>query len=387
MKQLFYILPLLVLFSCGKADRVRIYGEIEEGQGKKIYLDKLEVNGSRAMDSVKIGKAGRFSFSLKVPEPAFYNLRIDHRNFITLLTEPGENIGIEARASSLPGTYRVTGSDGSELLKKLNDRLEVTRGQIISLIDELDALEDDAGSEDELARINEELGEIIKAQRNFSIAFILENRESLAAITALYQQTDEENYVLNRVRDIQYLKIVSESLMKKYPNSPHVKALATDAENQLMRYELHRLSAMAEERGEVVTTYSDIAMPGIDGDTIRLYSLQEKYILLFFGSSLNQASVQLSQELLPVYKAYHNKGFEIYQVSVERDRDEWVRSIKFHELPWVHVAETGQGRFLAAQLYNVQEIPSTYLINRDIGVIERNVTAAGLRQRLSRALD
>jgi hypothetical protein len=73
--------------------------------------------------------------------------------------------------------------------------------------------------------------------------------ESLAAITALYQQLDDANYVLNRTRDIQYLKIVAESLNKKYPNSPHVKALAADAENQERNYEIYRLSAMAEQRG------------------------------------------------------------------------------------------------------------------------------------------
>ncbi len=380
-------LTLIILSSCGDSSKVRLSGKIDAGEGKVLYFDKLQVEGSRLLDSVLLKSNGNFSFSTTAAEPSFYRLRLTDNNFITLLAGPGEDITVNAGASNLPGTYTVEGSEGSELLKKLNDRLMVTRKQMEPLIDEIIALEDGPGYEEEEARINRELEEIIKDQRDFSIAFILENMESMAAITALYQVIDDQNYVLNRTRDIQFLKIVSEALVKKYPQSPHVRALASDAENQERRYELHRLSALAEQRGDVITTYPDIAMPGRDGDTIRLRLLPQKYKLVLFGSSLNPESVQLSHQLIPVYNAYKNKGFEIFQVSVERSREEWLRSIEFSELPWIHVAELGEGSFSAAQNYNVQQIPANYLINHEVGVVARNLSPAELRRRLSRALD
>ncbi len=380
------LLPFVLFFSCGESSRVRIGGKIDEGAGKTLYFEKLEVAGPAVLDSASIRSSGRFSFSSSISEPAFYRLRLENRNFITLLAEPGERITVEAQAANLAGTYSVEGSEGSELLKKLNDRLASTKKQMEPLIREIIELEEGPGFEKEEARINRELDEIIKAQRNFSIAFILDNMESLAAITALYQQLDDENYVLDQTRDIQYLKIVAESLNKKYPGSPHVRALVRDAENQERQYELYRLTAMAEQRGDLVTTYPDIALPGTDGDTIRLHSLSEKYILVLFGSSLNSASVQFSHQLLPVYRAYRDKDFQIYQVSIERDRDEWLRSIKFLELPWINVAELGEDTG-AAGVYNVQQIPANFLINRDAGIIARNLSAAELRRRLARVLD
>lgn len=380
-------LSFIVLSSCDDSSKVRLSGNIDAGEDRVLYFDKLQVEGSRILDSVLLRRKGNFSFSTTTTEPAFYRLRLTDNNFITLLAGPGENITVNAAASNLPGTYTVEGSEGSELLKKLNDRLMITRKQMEPLIEEIMDLEDGPGYEEEEARINRELEEIIKAQRDFSIAFILENMESMASITALYQMIDDQNYVLNQTRDIQFLKIVSEALVKKYPQSPHVRSLASDAENQERRYELNRLSALAEQRGDVITTYPDIAMPGRDGDTIRLRTLPQKYKLVLFGSSLNPASVQLSHELIPVYNAYRNKGFEIFQVSVERSREEWLRSIEFSELPWVHVAELGEGNFRAAQNYNVQQIPANYLINHDVGVVARNLSPAELRRRLSRALD
>jgi hypothetical protein len=386
MKQILYVFIFSLIAGCGQADKVRFSGELEGGKGKTLYFEKLEVESPIVIDSVTIKRNNRFSFSSKTSLPAFFRLRIDDNNFITLLAEPGERIEIKATASNLPESYSVSGSPGSELVKKLNDRLILTKRQMAPLFTEIRNMDDETFAREE-PRINEEVEEILKSQRDFSIAFIISNMESLAAITALYQQIDEHSYVLNRTRDIQYLKIVAESLKNKYPSSPHVRALAADAENQVRQYEMFRFSAIAEEQGTIVTTYPDIAMPGINGDTIRLHSIQERYVLLLFGSSLNSASVQFSHELLPVYNAYHKKGFNIYHVSVERDREEWIRSIEFSELPWVHVAELGEGTFTAAAAYNIQQIPSNYLISRDAGIVARNISSSELRRRLARALD
>jgi hypothetical protein len=386
MKNLIYILPLLVVFACGESDKVRIKGIIENGAGRTLYLDKLEVAGPRAIDSVRIRSGNRFSFSSKITGPSFFRIRFDNSNFITLLGEPQETIIIEAAASSLPGTYRVSGSEGSELLKKLDDRLILTKKEMEPLIDEIMSMDDETFDK-EIERINGELEEIIRVQRNFSIAFILDNIESMSAITALYQQIDDQNYVLNRTRDIQYMKIVAESLRKKYPASPHVIALSADAENQERQYEIRRFSAMAEVSGASVNTFPDISMPDISGDTISLYSVKERYILLLFGSSQNPSSVRFSQELIPIFNAYHKKGFQIFQISLERNSQDWLKSVEFSELPWINVAEFEGGRFSAARDYNVQQLPANYLINRDAGVVAKNISVPDLRRRLSRAFD
>lgn len=382
-----FTLPFLVLLACGDTGKFHIDGEIEHGTGRTIYLDKLEITGPSVLDSAKIGPNERFSFSGRISEPSFYRLRLEDNNFITLLTESGEKVNVKAEASNLPETYQVSGSESSVMLKKLNDRLASTQSQMAPLIREIIALEEGQASNEEETRINKELEEIINAQRNFSIAFILENIESLAAITALYQQLDDENYVLGRTRDIQFLKIVAESLDKIYPQSPHVRALVNDAANQERGYELFKLSVMAEQSGNVVTTYPDIAMPGKDGDTIRLQSLPQKYVLVLFGSSRDQSSIALSHELIPVYNAYHRKGFQIYHVSIEQDRQEWLNSIRFSELPWIHVAEFGEANFKAAQTYNVQQLPANYLINRDAGIVARDISPRDLGRRLARVLD
>lgn len=388
MKRLFLLLPLLIsLITCDKPGKIILKGEIENGKDKIIYLDRLDVEGPVVIDSTRIKNSGAFSFAFRPALPSFYRIRISDNNFITLLTEPGETITIAAEASNLPGTYNVEGSEGSALLKKLDERLSTTKKQLQPLFREIVELEEGPDLEREEARINEEVAEIIKAQRYFSVAFILDNMESLAAITALYQQIEGDYYVMNQTRDIQYLKIVAQSLMEKYPGSPHVMALAADAENQERRYELFKLLSRAEAEGEVHTTFPDISLPGLDGDTIRLRSVPEKYILLFFGSSMNQASVQLGHQLIALHRNYHGKGFQIYQVSIEREREEWIRSISFSELPWVNVATFGEGNFDAAIKYNVQQIPSIYLINKDAGVMGINMSVPELRRTLARIFD
>ncbi len=77
-----------------------------------------------------------------------------------------------------------------------------------------------------------EFNDVIKAQRKNNIEFILNNINSLASIKALYQRINPETYVLYDQHDLQYLKIVTDSLTRHYPNSKQVQALARDFEKR-----------------------------------------------------------------------------------------------------------------------------------------------------------
>ncbi len=88
--------------------------------------------------------------------------------------------------------------------------------------------EKEPGFETKRPLLEEEYLNLIKEQRKFNIEFIIKNITSLAAIKALYQRIDDQTYVLYEPRDLQYLKIVSDSLKHYYPNSKHTKALVSD---------------------------------------------------------------------------------------------------------------------------------------------------------------
>lgn len=384
IRNIFVVFISVIIISCDRSNTVKISGTIDSGSGNTVYLEKIEVNSTKVVDSLKINSRDQFSFKIReVQYPSFYNLKMGNRNFITLLVEPGEKIQLEALQSDLLASSAIQGSPGSEALQKLNLQLRNNLSLILALSKEVDQ----AVTETEKTRIEEKIDSVFKSQRRYSIGFILENMESLASITALYQKYDEENWVLDELRDLQYLKIVSESLVKLWPESPHVKALVKDAESKLADYNLALMMAAAGDKNLGESNYPDIALPTPDGDTLAISSLNARFVLVIFSASWDRASVRHDLGFKPVYDNFKNKGFEIYQVSLERNTQEWFRSIAFNEFDWQHVSELSMLNSRAASLYNVSNIPASFLIDKQTGILAKDITPRELNQRLSDLLN
>ncbi|MCK5462778.1 MAG: hypothetical protein KAI95_07165, partial [Bacteroidales bacterium] len=111
--------------------------------------------------------------------------------------------------------YEIEGSAESRYLQEMNRTLAVTKRRLDS-VQKILQENPDAGEEftQELAAAYDE---IIKGQRRYSIQFILEHISSMASIYALYQKIDDNNFVLNDNRDIQLVKITSQSLDTIWP--------------------------------------------------------------------------------------------------------------------------------------------------------------------------
>ena len=101
----------------------------------------------------------------------------------------------------------------------------------------------------------------------------------------------------------------------------------------------------------------------IRGTKHKLSELEGKVVLVYFWSALDAMSNNLNADLKALYNEYHDKGFEIYHVSVDTDKDSWVLAINAQNLPWPSLYTGGDARVV--ELYNVEKIPTTYIINRD----------------------
>lgn len=88
---IFPCLLILLVFTGCKNNSVRISGTLEKPRsGGYLYLDELTSNELITVDSVKLGENGKFSFNRKIKLPAFYLLKVDNSNFLTMLLSPGK---------------------------------------------------------------------------------------------------------------------------------------------------------------------------------------------------------------------------------------------------------------------------------------------------------
>jgi len=112
-----------------------------------------------------------------------------------------------------------------------------------------------------------------------------------------------------------------------------------------------------------VTGIIDIALNDNKGNVRRLSDLKGKVVLLDFHMFAGEGSLKRIMMLRELYNKYHAQGFEIYQVSVDPDEHFW--KTQTAEIPWISVRdEDGTDSQILAQ-YNVQNIPTFFIIGKD----------------------
>lgn len=371
------VLSTLFLFnSCSNKNAVSIKGIITSSKDAKIYLDRLDFSKSAVLDSTDVSKGDdNFRFKVKsVTEPTFFILRISGKGAITLLAEPGEKIQLVVKDNNI-NDYIVSGSKGSLLTKQLTLKLNSTKSLLVSLEQKYKLALDPyikSGIESEYAAA-------VDSQRAFSSKFIWANAMSRASVMALYQKFNENSYVFDRADDIKLFKAVASSLRAIYPNSDYTKGILDDIKKMDNLIKNQKLSNLIKQ---IEPSLPEIALPNSSGEIVRLSRLSGKVILLSFWASWDQNSLMDNHELLEIYRQYKGKGFEIYQVSLDTNRDEWINAIESAGLPWINVCELNPKGSSTALLYNVSQIPANYLIDKKFDIIGKNLYGESLKNKL-----
>jgi len=382
MRKIFYLLIIaLGITSCSSnKNSFELSGKIENSAGEMLVLKEMRTNSLEAVDSVKIGESGDFLLKSEIATPNFYILEKDPNNYITLILSQGENVKISADGSSMMTDYEIKGSKDSELLKDYTSKL-------LSVIEDLGNLSqiyrDSVQSPNiqtimqDLDKQSEELG---NDMRDFTISFIDDNPESLASLMALYQQLAPRQYILDPLTDIEYYEKVDESLNSLYPESEPVITLHSHVTDLKERKKAEEMRGGGINLGDVPP---EISLPTPDGETLSLSSTRGKVVLLDFWAAWCSPCRQENPNLVSNYNKYKDKGFDIFQVSLDKDKASWVKGIEEDTLgAWKHVSDLKFWQSSVVPIYNIQSIPANYLLDKEGKVIGVNLRGPALGAKL-----
>jgi hypothetical protein len=376
---LIFSLALLIVAGCSDKKSFRIEGRTESNKGKHIRIYRVDVDRPVLIDSVKINSRGSFRLKVEASEPDFYQLGFSGSDFITLLALPGEKMKITFQGNNLYENYSVTGSPGTNSIMVLDSALASTKTKIDSLRKEYEKILNDDALKGKEEKMNQEFVKLLKDQRMFNIDFILKHMRSFASIKAIYQRIDETTYVLYDSRDLQFLKIVSDTLFHYYPNSKHVRALKTNFEKEYNQMKINKITELTKD---LPATKLDPSLMDINGKRIALSSIKGKYILLCFWSAASSDCLSENLDLKILYQKYSKKGFEIYQVNLDTDAETWKKAVKYDELPWINVREDDPLNPQTAVLFNVKILPANYLYDKEGNIIASNLHGKSLQLKM-----
>jgi thiol-disulfide isomerase/thioredoxin len=129
----------------------------------------------------------------------------------------------------------------------------------------------------------------------------------------------------------------------------------------------------------------NVVLPDPDGKSRDLWSLHGKYVLLHFWSAKDGSSQIINPVLAEIYQKYHSKGFEIFMVNVDTDREAWLEAIQHYNLYCINVSDM-KGCFQAVTSYNIQAVPANYLLGTKGEIIARDLKGPALNQVLGQIL-
>jgi peroxiredoxin len=355
----------LALTSCNNK-KFHINGNITEAKDSMLYLENISLNGPVKIDSVKLGEDGAFDFQENAMDsitPEFYRLRIANQT-INLSIDSTETVTVKAAYPQMSYKYEVEGSENCNTIKELSLKQMLLQSNINGIVknpnigvDSVDVI---------VTRMLNEYKQDIKTN------YIFKAPMQASSYYALFQtiQLGNTNSLIfnprNNKEDVKVFAAVATSWDTYYPGAERGKNLHNIAIEGMKDIRIIE-NQMAQQKIDAskvqVNGCIELALQDNKGQVRRLSDLKGKVVLLDFHAFASSESTKRIMMLRELYNKYHAAGLEIYQVSVDPDEHFWKTSTA--ALPWISVRDENgiQGKSLT--LYNVQSIPTFFLIDRN----------------------
>ena len=355
----------LAFTSCNNK-KFHINGNITEAKDSMLYLENIGLNGPEKIDSVKLGKDGSFAFeenAMDSVSPEFYRLRIANQT-INLSIDSTETILVKAAYPTMAYKYEVEGSENCSTIKELSLKQMNLQATINSITKNPNMGVDS---------MNVAIAQVINSyKQDIKTQYIFKAPMKASSYYALFQtiQIGGTNSLLfnprNNKDDIKVFAAVATSWDTYYPNAERGKNLHNIAIQGMKDIRIME-NQMAERQIDAskvsVNGCINLSLTDNKGVVRNLTDLKGKVVLLDFHLFANRESTKRIMMLRDLYNKYHAAGLEIYQVSVDPDEHFWKTSTA--GIPWICVRDEDgiQGQSLAS--YNVQSIPTFFLIDRN----------------------
>jgi len=376
---------IVAISSCSteKELQFRLQGTVAGADSSTLYLERISLNETFILDSVKLDSEGRYEFHQPAPQYGdFYLLKLGNQ-VINVAIDSTDNITINADKATFATKYTVEGSNNTTKIKDVVFAQNKLTLNMRNLTKEL--REEKITQNEYIEKIQAAIGEY----KTLATDIIRKDYNSLAAYYALFQKVDGllifDPYQRS---DRSLFQATATVWMQSRPDSPRTKQLETFVLSVLseIRNEAkiaEKLQTESEIAKEDIANFYNISLPDVTGKSVELGSMKGKVIILDFTAYQADYSPAHNILLNKVYEKYKSQ-IEIYQVSFDTDEHMWKNSAA--NLPWTCVRDSRSLGSGYISKFNVRGLPTAFLINKNGDIVQRIFSFEEIETTLKKVL-
>jgi len=377
---LFIVLSFSIL-SCNKVKKGEflITGEAKGlPNGKMIFLKtQNDVGLVSNVDSAKV-QDGKFELKGKVKEPSMFALYIkDIQQPVPFIMESGE-IVVKIDKDSI-WKSKISGTESNDSFQEFNDKSNAIQKRMVDYQnDNIQKLMDAQQKKDNLAIESLKSGyvKIQKEMDEYMNQYPSKNTSSYISLLLVERLFNSQDFEYKKV------KKTFESLNEELKSSTKGKAIS----EKLKAIEKNLKNPVAAEKLNTLKLAPDFSAKSPSGTIISLKESLGKVTIIDFWASWCGPCRKENPNVVALYNEFHSKGLNIIGVSLDDNATKWKDAIAKDKLTWNHVSNLKGFEDPIALLYDVQQIPTTFVLDAKGNIVAKDLRGDELKAKVKELL-